>query len=148
MRQNQNDLWITSMTMLKWCTLKEGRRSSQYSLMVHAVNVLVEELRVQEAVAPVEDEVLNDEVQQQLATNCLPGNRQQANSVRNRYGVISCSCKFAWKPQVDSPSSESAWRTDKLFRNACTYLHYKALKMRRKSELCTETTVSTVIDRE
>jgi hypothetical protein len=56
--------------------------------VVHAVNVLVEKLCVQEAVAPVEDEVLNDEVQQQLATDCLPGNRRQANSVRHRYQAL------------------------------------------------------------
>jgi hypothetical protein len=41
------------------CLLDEKR---WYTLMVNTVNMLVEPLGVQEAVAPIEDEILQDEV--------------------------------------------------------------------------------------
>jgi hypothetical protein len=49
----------TSVMLRNVCLLDEKR---WYTLMVNTVNMLVEPLGVQEAVAPIEDEILQDEV--------------------------------------------------------------------------------------
>jgi hypothetical protein len=49
----------TSAMLRNVCLLAEKR---WYTLMVNTVNMLVEPLGVQEAVAPIEDEILQDEV--------------------------------------------------------------------------------------